>query len=102
MKTFTNRQEAQIRKALDSLMRVGTAHIVLTCAVPKYRDDENGVQWWIVKAQVPYRLMTKTGEWYVDDKTYEISVGVTKDRRRHVYTALDMSQHSRHRQPITS
>ena len=30
MKVFTNRQEAQIRKALDRLIRVGTAHIVLT------------------------------------------------------------------------
>ena len=94
MKAFTDKQEAQIRKALDRLMQVGTAHISLFEATENYYDSDNGVMWWKVKARLPYELYnSETGEIYTDDKIYEISVGVLADRRRHVYTALNLSQH---------
>ena len=91
---FTGKQQSQIRKVLDQIMKCGTAHIMLCDATPK-GETENGLQWWLVTAQLPYPLQNADGSKYTDDKIYEISVGLFTDRRRHVLTALDLSQHER-------
>jgi hypothetical protein len=94
MNTFTRAHESQIRKSLDRLMQVGTANICLADANLEYRDDDTGIEWYKVRAFVDGPLRNvETGEEYHDEKRYEISVGKYADRRRHVYTALNMSQH---------
>ena len=91
---FTKAHESQIKEQLDTLMHCGTAHILLTCSNLDYTDDYNGIDWYTVRACVPYTLSDPDGNKYEDDKKFEISVGVVRnDKRRKVYTALNRSQH---------
>jgi len=98
--TFTAQQERQIRKALDSLMQCGTAHISLCDLTPEKSDPSpiwgNAVQWFTVRACMPIKIKDPlTGEVWGDDRRYEISVGqFVADRRRKVLTSLDMNQHN--------
>ena len=97
--TFTAQQERQIRKALDSLMQCGTAHICLCDLTPKGSDPSsiwgNAVQWFTVRACMAGKIKDPlTGEIWEDDRRYEIPVGqFIMDRRRSVLTYLDMNQH---------
>ncbi|MDR2489139.1 MAG: hypothetical protein LBD42_06590, partial [Desulfovibrio sp.] len=71
MNTFTRAQEAQILKELDRLIQVGTAHICLADVNFDERDEGSGIEWYKVRAYVPYPLVnTATGEEYRDDKCY--------------------------------
>jgi len=81
--TFTTRQMDHIRKSLDTVMNVGTAHICLTDFSKDSVDAENNIQWFDVRASSTFE----------EEKVYKIRVGQVKgDRRRSVYTALSLDQ----------
>jgi len=75
--TFTDKQLAQLKRHFDVMMRVGPAHVILVDCTPLESVVSDGsLKWYRVTAY-------HTSDPY---KTYRMDVGVSSDRRRHVYT----------------
>ncbi len=91
--TFTAKQEEQIRRVLDQHLHVGTAHITLCDLTTRDHDEENGITWYVVRAEAPTGTLPDSNTVdYSTVKSFIINVGVLADRRRHVYTTLCTNQ----------
>ena len=67
---FTRKQESQLRKAFDRIMKVGTAHIVL-CQSTKICENETlNVEWYKVEACSTF-----------NPELYALEVCISKDAR---------------------
>jgi len=87
--TFTEKQIAQIKKDLDRVMKCGTERIALCDGTYEIDYNSEYAMWWTIAACGSYTLHDEyTGAEYTDYKTYWISVGVPRDSRRKVFTAL--------------